>query len=96
MYVVTVTFRILPGHEAVFRKAILQNAETSVLSEPGCHQFDVCVSPDDPGRVFLYELYDNRAAFEAHLATAHFKAFDAESKDWVADKQVAFFERVAW
>ncbi len=96
MYVVTVMFRVAPGHEAEFRRAILQNAETSVLAEPGCHQFDVCVAPDDPANVFLYELYDNRAAFEAHLETPHFKAFDVESKDWVADKQVTFFERVAW
>ena len=39
-------------------------------------------------RVFLYEIYDDRAAFDAHLASPHFRAFDAEVGPWVQDKQV--------
>ena len=54
---------------------MLANAKVSRETEPGCRQFDVCVEADT-GRTFLYELYDDRAAFEAHLASAHFKAFD--------------------
>jgi autoinducer 2-degrading protein len=28
-------------------------------------------------QVFLYEVYENRAAFDAHLTSAHFRSFDA-------------------
>ena len=94
MYVVTVLFEAKPEHAKAFRAAMLANAKVSRDTEPGCRQFDVCVEADT-GRAFLYELYDDRAAFEAHLASAHFKAFDAQVRDWVARKNVRSYERVA-
>ena len=94
MYVVTVLFEPKPERVEAFRAAMLANAKVSRETEPGCRQFDVCVEAG-AGRVFLYELYDDRAAFEAHLASAHFKAFDAQVRDWVAGKDVRIFERVA-
>lgn len=33
--------------------------------------------PGRPNEIFLYELYTDRAAFEAHLASDQFVAFDA-------------------
>jgi len=94
VYVVTVVFQPKPEHAKAFRDEMLANAKVSRETEPGCRQFDVCVEAD-AGRVFLYELYDDRAAFEAHLASAHFKAFDAQVRDWVAGKDVRIYERVA-
>lgn len=67
---------------------MIANARASREREPGCRQFDVCVTDDDPGRVFLYEIYDDRAAFDAHLASAHFKAFDATVAPWLETKTV--------
>ncbi|MFK7944291.1 MAG: putative quinol monooxygenase [Paracoccaceae bacterium] len=58
------------------------------MQEPGCQRFDVWQDPADPARVCLYEVYNDRAAFDAHLVSAHFKAFDAEVASWVMDKQV--------
>ena len=77
MYVVTVEFGIKPDTALAFRSAMLENAKASVTDELGCRQFDVCFDTEDPGKCFLYEVYDDRAAFEAHLAMAHFKSFDA-------------------
>ena len=94
MYVVTVLFEPKPEHAAAFRAAMLANAKVSRETEPGCRQFDVCVEADT-GRTFLYELYDDRAAFEAHLAAAHFKAFDTAVRDWIARKDVRVYTRVA-
>ena len=94
MYVVTVLFETKPEHAKTFRDEMLANAKVSRETEPGCRQFDVCVEAGT-GRVFLYELYDDRAAFEAHLASAHFKAFDAQVRDWVARKDVRSYERIA-
>ena len=70
MYVVTVEFGA-PGHAAAFRSGVVTNARVSLDVEPGCRQFDVCNSPDDPATIFLYEVYADRAAFDAHLASAH-------------------------
>ncbi len=41
-----------------------------------------------PERCFLYEKYDDRAAFDRHLASAHFKSFDATVAPWVVSKDV--------
>ena len=70
-FVVVVEFAIRPAHADAFREAMVENARRSLDAEPGCVQFDVCVDPGDPARVFLYERYVDEAAFRAHLAAAH-------------------------
>ena len=95
MYVVTVSFTILAAHYAAFMRAMVGNARTSLQDEPGCRQFDVCESPAEPGKVFLYEVYNSEADFQAHLAAPHFLAFNALTAPWVADKQVSVSRR-AW
>jgi quinol monooxygenase YgiN len=94
MYVVTVEFEIKPEHLEPFMKEMLANARASVEKEPGCKQFDVCADPADRRRVFLYELYTDRAAFDAHLAAGHFKAFDRTVGGWIAAKTVKTWQRV--
>ncbi len=94
MYVVTVVFRVKPEHLDAFLPMMNANAATSTASEPGCRQFDVCQHSDNPSEIFLYELYDDRAAFDAHLASAHFKDFDAASADIIAEKIVRVYERL--
>ena len=95
MFAVTVTFRISDGEMDNFLPLMLQNARASLGLEPDCHQFDVCTDPERSGEVFLYELYTDAAAFQAHLDSAHFKKFNAETAGMVADKQVRLFAQVA-
>ena len=94
MYVVTVEFAVKPDSVAAFRPAMLKNAQASLDDEPGCRQFDVCFGKDDPNACFLYEVYDDRAAFDAHLGMAHFKSFDAEVAPMLDGKVVKIFELV--
>jgi (4S)-4-hydroxy-5-phosphonooxypentane-2,3-dione isomerase len=86
-FVVTVVFRALPEHRAGFRAAMLENAAASRTQEPGCRLFDVCESSDG-AEIFLYEIYDDEAAFQAHLATDHFKRFNATVTPWIAEKRI--------
>jgi quinol monooxygenase YgiN len=94
MYVVTVEFAVRPEPAARFRDAIVANARASRNLEAGCRQFDVCRLPDDPATFFLYEVYADRAAFDAHVASTHFRAFDAAVRDWTAGKVVRTYERL--
>lgn len=90
---ITVEFRVKPEAIDAFRSLLLENAAISVRDEPDCHRFDV-LSPthaDDGGTFFLYELYKDRAAFAAHLASAHFKDFDQATRDLVLQKTVREF-----
>jgi autoinducer 2-degrading protein len=92
MYVITVDFTIHAKDLAAFMPLMRENARISRESEPGCRHFDVCGDPAQPEHVFLYEVYDDRAAFDAHLAAAHFKDFDAAVKSMFASKAVRAYE----
>lgn len=95
MFAVTVQFTIKDGKMEAFLPLMRENALTSLKEEPGCHQFDVCTDPTTPQEVFLYEIYDDDAAFEAHLASSHFQAFDAGVAGMVAAKTVRTFTEVS-
>lgn len=94
MFAVTVTFQITPGQMQAFLPLMLQNARTSLQAEAGCRQFDVATDPDFPDEVFLYELYTSPAAFQTHLASMHFKEFDAQVEGMIAAKTVRRFREV--
>jgi autoinducer 2-degrading protein len=93
-FVIVVDFQIKPGEMKSFRRLIDANAKASVKDEPGCRRFDVLANPKDANRVLLYEIYDDRAAFDAHRKTPHFAAFDRDSAPLVADKAVTEYELV--
>jgi autoinducer 2-degrading protein len=93
MYVVIVDFKIKPERLTQFMPLMLENARFSRETEAGCRVFDVCVDPKEKTSIFLYEVYDDRAAFDAHLASTHFKRFDAAVGDMLAAKAVRLLER---
>ncbi|MEM6635029.1 MAG: putative quinol monooxygenase [Pseudomonadota bacterium] len=91
MFVVTVHFKVTDGGWETFFPAMIENARTSKADEPGCLRFDVCTSPDRPGEIFLYEIYANETAFEAHTKTAHFADFSTIADPLTAEKSVATY-----
>jgi quinol monooxygenase YgiN len=86
--IVVVQFLVKPGHTAAFLARVRQQAQDSLALEAACRVFDVAVDPADCARVLLYEIYDHRDAFDNHLRSAHFRAFDAEVAGWVESKVV--------
>ncbi len=95
MYVVTVTFTIDPAQRNAFLPLMLENARISRDDEPGCRHFDVCTDDAKPNTVFLYELYDDRAAFDAHLDSAHFKSFAAAVQPMLRGRVIDTWQRAA-
>lgn len=95
MYVVLVRFRVAPPFVAEFRDRVLAQASNSLEREPACRRFDVAFDPEDASHCLLYELYDSREAFDAHLATQHFLDFDAAVADGVIEKEVSFWNLAA-
>jgi len=63
-----------PGLEDTFRAKIIELVR-AVRSEPGCITFTAYEARDTPGRFYLYEIYTDAAAFDAHLKTGHVHAF---------------------
>jgi autoinducer 2-degrading protein len=93
-YVIFVDFRLKPGAKHEFRRLIDANARESCRTEPGCQRFDVLELPSEADRILLYEIYDDRAAFENHLKTSHYDLFNRRSAEHVAEKQVKICDLV--
>jgi quinol monooxygenase YgiN len=93
-FVIVVDFTVKPGQMAAFRKLMDENARASVRDEQGCSRFDVCLDRKKADHILLYEIYDDRAAFDLHLKTKHFAVFNEASAPLVADKSVAEYELV--
>jgi quinol monooxygenase YgiN len=53
------------------------------------------VNPEKPGEFLLYEVYDSRAAFDAHQASTHLKAFREAVGSMLKNRNVRFFQRLA-
>lgn len=88
MFVVTVRFSIEAMQVDAFMPLMLENARASLADEEGCRTFDVCQDPEAPTVVFLYEVYDDQAAFETHMTTPHFLSFSDRIEGMVRDKSV--------
>jgi quinol monooxygenase YgiN len=94
MYVVSVEFITRPEHFEDFVSRVRQQAADSLEFEPDCHLFDVCVDPERNDFVYLYEIYSDKTAFDEHLASAHFRDFDATVSDWISDKKVTILQKL--
>ena len=95
MYVITVEFTVDIVQWERFLSLMLENARRSRNEEPGCVQFDVCVDPQREGVVFLYELYVDRPAFDAHLASPHYQQFSRDTTGMIRHREVRAWGRVA-
>ncbi len=72
MYVVCVEFEIVPSQLENFIGAMRKNAAQSFADEVGCRQFDICQDQKNPNSIFLYEIYDDEAAFEVNKNTTNY------------------------
>lgn len=91
-YLITVDFFLHPGALDPFLALIRENARKSLSDEPGCHRFDVLVQQGVPEHILLYEIYEDRAAFDFHAKSKHFTHFNAASAPYVRDKKVIEYE----
>jgi quinol monooxygenase YgiN len=71
-FVVTATWHAKKGEEDRIRE-IIEIMTPLTRAEPGCRLYVAHRSPDDPQLFFMYEQYDDEAAFRAHGAAAYFK-----------------------
>jgi len=94
VFVVTVNFTIDAAHLDDFLAAVQTQAANSLNLERQCLQFDVAQSDKDPCEVFLYEIYSDSAAFDAHLKSAHFAGFNTLVTPWVKDKSISTWVRL--
>ncbi len=89
--VVLVEFLVNPSFVGRFDDLISANAKASLERERGCKRFDVLFDPKEPRRFVLYEIYDDEAAFDEHLASAHYRSFAAAIENGIEQRSVRRF-----
>ena len=75
MNAIFVTINVKPEQLDAFTEASFADGQGSVRDEPGCFRFDILRDPGIPNRFYLYEIYRDDAAMDAHLQTPHFKTW---------------------
>jgi (4S)-4-hydroxy-5-phosphonooxypentane-2,3-dione isomerase len=86
-YVQLVDYEIAPANLEKFIEALKENG-AATIREDGCLQFDFSQSASNPNQIFIYEIYENEAAVQAHRASDHFKKYVAATKDMAVNRQV--------
>lgn len=77
MHAIFVTVKIKPDQRQRFLDVVEDDATSSVRDEPGCLEFQVLQDRADPDTFYLYEVYRDEEAAQAHRRTPHFGRWDA-------------------
>jgi quinol monooxygenase YgiN len=70
-YVVCAKWTAKDGKQDRLQEVIHEMTEPS-RAEPGNRYYQAQRSPENPRLYFLYEQYEDEAAYEAHMASEHF------------------------
>jgi quinol monooxygenase YgiN len=67
--------KIDPAQLANYLAALREEIETSIRVEPGVLTLYAVQVKDDPARVRLFEMYADSNAYNAHIASPHFRKY---------------------
>jgi (4S)-4-hydroxy-5-phosphonooxypentane-2,3-dione isomerase len=71
--------------------ALLARHTAATRAEPGCRAFVALRSTEDPDSFILYERYESREAFEAHVASPHYEGIAvAQIRPLLSERTVEF------
>ena len=70
-------FTVTPGNEARVAE-LMREFTTRVREEPGNIVFDPYVEESNPSRYFVFEVYRDEDAFQAHITADYGARFNAE------------------
>jgi quinol monooxygenase YgiN len=92
-FAVIVTFKVHNADIAAFMPLMVKQAKNSLELEPACRIFEIWQHSGDENTVKLYEVYDDAAAFQAHLDSDYFKAFDKVVASMIAHRNIERLDR---
>ncbi|WP_407123224.1 putative quinol monooxygenase [Bradyrhizobium sp. STM 3561] len=76
-YVQIAQIEVDPVQLDAYRAAVQEQIDAAIRKEPGILVLYAVSERDNPTKVKVFEIYRNRAAYESHLATDHFKTYKA-------------------
>jgi len=72
--ILNVHMEALQGHEEELAEQLVALLAPT-RREPGCLLYQLHRDPAHPGRFMFYEIWDNQAALDAHMASPHLLQF---------------------
>jgi quinol monooxygenase YgiN len=81
-YVQMAEIEVDPVQLGAFRAAVREQIDSAIRKEAGVMVLYAVSEKDNPAKVKVFEIYRNRAAYESHLASDHFKKYKLPSKRW--------------
>jgi quinol monooxygenase YgiN len=87
-----VTHVLKPGHEEAFDALVLRTLDGIRAHEPGTLVYVSHTEEADPRRRVFYELYTDRAAFEAHERQPHVRTFLDTRPEHIESVDVTFLD----
>jgi quinol monooxygenase YgiN len=91
-YIVAVRWVAKEGEAEEVARA-LRELETPTRAEPGVIEWRAHRDPDDPGTFFIFEVYEDSAAYQTHAETAHFVEWGVgHGIPRLADRRREFYE----
>ena len=94
MLAVCVDFEVDPASLDAFLTIMQKNASDSLANEVGCHQFDITQDLRNPTKIFLYELYDDAAAFDLHKQASHYLEFNQLAREMITAKSLRLLQKI--
>jgi autoinducer 2-degrading protein len=94
LYISAVDLDINPSSMTKFLAA-LQPDGAAMIQEAGAHEFVSTTGQKDPNHVFIFEVYSNAAAYDAHQKTAAYNKFVAISMLMLKNYNIRPFTAVA-
>ena len=64
-----------PGQLRAYNAALLEQLQTAIHLEPGVLTYYAVSDKKDVSRITILEIYADTAAYQKHIATAHFKKY---------------------
>lgn len=86
--------RIKPSELAHYKEAVREEIEASVRVEPGVLAIYCVAEKDDETLLHFFEMYADKAAYEAHIASPHFRKYADRTKDMIVSKKLIDTEPV--
>lgn len=88
MLVLMVSLKVKPGRAEDFIAAVNDDGRGTTANEEGNFQFSAIQDQSDSDRFFLFEVYKDEAALEAHRQMPHFLKYREATADIYAEEPV--------
>ncbi len=84
-----------PDRRDAYLAIALQQAKTAMATEPGVLSIFPFVDPKSPNTIRILEIYASRAAYDAHIASAHFQLYKTSTLDMVVGLRLIDMQMLA-